>query len=436
MQNVNVTPTPAKEHPMSNVTIASASANLRAVCANLKARFKGRDEAIDLMAASVIAGEFMLFLGSRGEAKTALVQAFANAITDGEHFYVGLSQTSTIDDVLGGIDVPLYTKTGEYKRMTKGKLATCTTFAKDEIFKCAGQVLNGTLTPLSERMFEGVPMPVLWGAGMSNELPPELRGAKNGVPLPLSRGEESLLPFMDRFFYCVEVKPLAKGSADWCEVVFGNSAAADDGSRVSVEELRFLQREAKRVTWSPSATQAFIDLAVALDDGTHGDRVEVSTRRWVKARGVVQAHALLRGSSVCKPKDCKMLSFGLWTTPDQKTAIERAITATQPSGSEEISLTVAKIKGLHAAFKSKTLVLDENGKLSTTKSPVAANAPQYTSAGIALSTSIGKELRNLKNLALNADDDEDRAEAQAALDTLYKWGEEVDALTHAATKGR
>jgi MoxR-like ATPase len=421
---------------MPNMTIESASKNLRAVAANLKARFKNRDKEIDLMCVSAIAGEFMLLIGPRGEAKTAIVDAFSKCVTGARHFEEGLSKTSTIDQILGGVDVPALSSQGVFRRNTAGYLPECETFLLDEGFKAPSDLLNALLRVLSERRYQNTPTPTLFGVLASNEYPSELRRATNGVPTDLGPHEDSMLPFMDRFFYCSEVTSLPKGGDDWCSVVFDGCANADDGARVSVDELRFLQNAVKAVKIGQAAKEMIVRTAAGLDAGEiDGKRVVVSTRRWVKATGVAKAHALYRGGQTVKPRDLLDLEFALWTTPDQRGTVSQMLRLALPPSTGEGIVVVEEIEARAAHLRAGRLIYDTASKsYEVMPSPVSPSHEGFSLAATALDTAARRATRNLSQAQAAAEDDEDRAEIAAAIARLAKVTEEITVIAHKAAK--
>ena len=315
---------------------------VQTISAELNSRFRQRSEVIECMLASMIAGELVLLLGPRGEAKTAIVEALAEYITGGTHFSVGLAKSSTPDDILGGVDV-VALQNGTYTRNVNGFLPTATTFLLDEGFKSNNPTLQALLRVLSEREFQGVKIPAIFGAIASNELPPELRGQKGGKSADLGPFEDSLLAFYDRFFHKLEVQPLEAGTDDWNSVIFDNVSDSNNvkiTATVTPEEIRQLQKTVRDIAIPEAVKDAIRKLAISLAD--QKTNVHVSTRTWRKAIKVMQAHAWLAGRNAVQRTDLKWLEYALWTTPDQKLVIRAAIA--QLSSVEVQEANAAKIK--------------------------------------------------------------------------------------------
>jgi MoxR-like ATPase len=341
---------------------------IQQISAELNGRFRQRTDVIECMLASMLAGELVLLLGPRGEAKTAIVEALAEYITGGAHFSVGLAKSSTPDDILGGVDV-VALQAGTYTRNVNGFLPTATTFLLDEGFKSNNPTLQALLRVLSEREFQGVKIPALFGAIASNELPPELRGQKNGKSTDLGPFEDSLLAFFDRFFHKLEVQPLEAGSADWDSVIFGAvSETRNPKLFVTPSEIKDLQESVKKVVIPASVQDSIRQLAISLAD--QKTNVHVSTRTWRKAIKVLQAHAMLAGRTEVKRSDLRWLEYALWTTPDQKLVIRSAISGIGSPELKEALATENKVAELFSAYKRQHLQNNQNG-IVITDSPVS-----------------------------------------------------------------
>ena len=341
---------------------------IQQISIDLNARFRQRWEVIECMLASMLTGELVLLLGPRGEAKTAIVEALAEYINGGQHFSVGLAKSSTPDDILGGVDV-VALQAGTYRRNVNGFLPTATTFLLDEGFKSNNPTLQALLRVLSEREFQGVKIPALFGAIASNELPPELRGQKNGKSTDLGPFEDSLLAFFDRFFHKLEVLPLEAGSADWDNVIFGAvSETRNPKLFVTPAEIRDLQEAVKKVVIPESVQGSIRQLAISLADAK--TNVHVSTRTWRKAIRVLQAHAMLAGRMEVKRSDLRWLEYALWTTPDQKAVIRSAISSIGSPELKEALATENKVAELFSAYKRQYLQNNQNG-LVIMDSPVS-----------------------------------------------------------------
>jgi len=117
----------------------------------LKNRFVGRDEVIDLIALTVVAGEHLFLLGPPGTAKSALVRDFATSV-HGIYFEYLLTRFSEPNEVFGPIDL-VRLREGTVATVTTGMLPEATFVFLDELFNANSAILNNLLTVLNERIY-------------------------------------------------------------------------------------------------------------------------------------------------------------------------------------------------------------------------------------------------------------------------------------------
>ncbi len=370
--------------------------NLRLIQADLNRRFRKRETVVETMIASMLAGELVLLIGPRGEAKTAIVEALSGYISDGTHFSVGLAKSSTPDDILGGVDV-VALQSGVYRRNVEGFLPRATTFLLDEGFKANNPTLQSLLRVLSEREFQGETLPCLFGAIASNELPPELRGQKNGKTTDLGPFEDSLLAFFDRFFHKIEVEALQSGTSDWEDVVFGAVSESVASVRVTVDEIRRAQAAVFGVSLPEPVKAAIRKIAGDLAR----ESIHVSTRTWRKAMHVLRAHAFLDGRSEVRRSDLRWLSFAFWTTPDQRRRISEIVSASgSPELGEALSLELEVSEIMHF-YGSKGLIIKPTGEIEFSQTPVSGLSS--VSVQEPLTIQLKSHLTTLRQLETTAD---------------------------------
>jgi len=385
-----------------NRNLSDILSDLGAIRDDLNKRFRRCEKSVETMMASMLAGELLLLIGPRGEAKTAVVEALAAYIEDGQHFSVGLAKSTTPDEIVGGLDTPSYIKEGVYRRNVDGFLPTATTFLLDEGFKGSNPVLQSMLRLLSERTFEGRPVPTLFGAICSNELPPELRGQKDGKSADLGPFEDSLLAFFDRFFHKIMVEPLPVGTSDWDDVIFGGCSDVASSVRVSVSDVRTAQDAVSSVVIPDVVKDAIRELSGTLASGSAGSVVHVSTRTWRKSINVLKAHALLAGRTTVQRSDLLWLENALWTTPDQRSTLREALLSVGSPESAEALSTEAKVAEFFAAFQAKRLTVSSSGDLSVGEYPLSDQRASVASEPLAIW--LKQQAATLRQLEATAED--------------------------------
>lgn len=387
------------------------------------AAFRQRATEIEIALVGLATKLHSIWIGAPGDGKTMLAESIGRSIVDGDHFSIGISKSSTDADIFGGPDVPYMVSTGLYRRNTAGKAAKATTLLVDEGFKGEGALLQTMLRFLSENEYEGEATNLLWACIASNELPPELRGATNGIPIDLGPLEESLLAFMDRFFYKVEVSSLEPGSVDWEAVVFHGVAVNNSGTTLTVEEIKQVQAVVDQVTIPDNVLKAMRELATNLPaglDGVPDSRIKVSTRTWVKALRALKGHALVDGRTTVSLKDLRWLAHSFWLTPDQKGVVAEQIAKVLSARMSEADSSFRKIEDYVNANKEGRLIRDdspnaENGLKIESSRIVDKNDPRVATVGEKLLAFCQSEIDQLKDSLDNADDADDIEAIKAAI---------------------
>ncbi|KAI9188372.1 hypothetical protein H9P43_002763 [Blastocladiella emersonii ATCC 22665] len=147
-----------------------------------------RDEAVRVLLLSVLSGQNVLLLGPPGTAKSyAVNETMKRIVTPRPHFSTTLHATSTVDDLIGPIDVQSLTTVSVSQRNLGGMLADTELAFLDEIFKASKATLSCLMTILNERRIAN-------GSTMVDTPLHVCFGASNEVPL-----EASQAALMDRF---------------------------------------------------------------------------------------------------------------------------------------------------------------------------------------------------------------------------------------------
>src|SRR5438270_5326918 len=125
--------------------------------------FVDKQELIDLMLVTAVAGEPLLLVGPPGTAKSDLVLKFKDAlgVREDDYFEYMLTRFTEPSEIIGPIDINKL-RDGRYVRREQGKLPTARLAFLDEIFKSNSAILNILLTIINEKKFyqDGVPQPV------------------------------------------------------------------------------------------------------------------------------------------------------------------------------------------------------------------------------------------------------------------------------------
>lgn len=274
-------------------------ARLRAeVIDPLKARFVGRDEAVDLIALAVVAGEHLFLYGPPGTAKSALIRQFAAAVR-GNYFEYLLTRFSEPNEIFGPIDLAKL-RDGTVATVTAGMLPEAEFAFLDELFNANSAILNNLLTVLNERVYrrgaERHDLPLLSFFSASNHLP----------------DDDALKALFDRFLLRCHVDQLPRAAMP--QLLTAGWALERPQSlqaTVTADELRRLTDAVYAVDLTP-VRDRYADLAFRVRDLG----VALSDRRSVKVQKLIAASALLCGRSAAAAADLWVLRY-VWDRAEQ-----------------------------------------------------------------------------------------------------------------------
>jgi MoxR-like ATPase len=264
----------------------------------LKRRFVGRDEVVDLIALAVVAGEHLFLYGPPGTAKSALIRQFASSV-QGRYFEYLLTRFSEPNEIFGPIDLARL-REGAVATVTTGMLPEAEFAFLDELFNANSAILNNLLTVLNERVYrrgaEVHRLPLLSLFSASNHL----------------AEDEALGALFDRFLLRCHVDHLKREAmprllaAGWALERAGGTSTT-----VSAADLRALSRKVQDVDLS-SVTEPYAEVVFKVRDLG----VAISDRRAVKMLKLLAASALLSGRDAANPSDLWVLRY-VWDRVEQ-----------------------------------------------------------------------------------------------------------------------
>jgi MoxR-like ATPase len=288
------------------------------VLAPMKSAFVGKDEVIDLMGVSLVAGENLFILGPPGTAKSALVQELAQRIS-GQVFDYLLTRFTEPNELFGPFDIRKL-RDGELVTNTEGMLPEAAFVFLDELLNANSAILNSLLMVLNERIFrrgrETRKLPTLMVIGASNRLPED----------------DALHALFDRFLlrvHCDNVAPERLNevlSAGWRL----DQGQLERGTAVDVEDIRQLQRLIADVEIGV-VRPAYVALVERLRQAG----IPLSDRRAFKLQRLVAASALLCGRMQANATDLWVLRY-IWDREEQREVLN-ALVGASVAGADELA---------------------------------------------------------------------------------------------------
>ncbi len=268
------------------------------VVENLKRKFVGRDEVVDLIALAVVAGEHLFLYGPPGTAKSALIRQFAASV-QGRYFEYLLTRFSEPNEIFGPIDLAKL-REGAVATVTTGMLPEAEFAFLDELFNANSAILNNLLTVLNERVYrrgaEVHRLPLLSLFSASNHL----------------AEDEALGALFDRFLLRCHVDHLKRDAmprllaAGWAL-----ERSVPTNASVSAADLRVLSRKVHDVDLS-RVTELYSEVVFKIRDLG----IAISDRRAVKMLKLLAASALLSGRESAIPSDLWVLRY-VWDRVEQ-----------------------------------------------------------------------------------------------------------------------
>ena len=265
----------------------------------IKERLVGKDEIIEVLGVSLIAGENTFLLGPPGTAKSALVNELA-ARLGGTSFDYLLTRFTEPSELFGPFDLRRL-REGDLVTNTEGMLPEADFVFLDELLNANSAVLNSLLLTLNERVFrrgrETRAVPMLLAIGASNRLP----------------DDEALAALFDRFLlrvHCDNVETSRLGevlSAGW-----RRDKSSLDQAAMSVEDIRVLQDAVTEIDLSP-ALPAYLRAIERLREAG----MPISDRRAVRLQRVLAASAIICGRKHAEVSDIWVLRY-IWDVPAQR----------------------------------------------------------------------------------------------------------------------
>ncbi|MDX8367688.1 AAA family ATPase [Cytobacillus sp. IB215665] len=274
---------------------------------HLKAKYVEREDVIDAIFVSIVAGQHCLLIGPPGTAKSALVSDVAKMIDGWSYFQWLLTRFTTPEELFGPVSLKEL-ENGVYKRNTAHKLPEANLTFLDEVFKANSAILNALLTLINERLFynNGTPIktPLNTVIGASNEYPEE---------------QEGLEALFDRFLLRYELEYVGE-DANFLSMLknVGSSKTPDKLTVAEIDELQFL---ADMVVIPDEVLQTLLTIRTELKD----EGIRPSDRRFRQALSLIRANATLDQRPTAKLSDIMILRDGLWETVDQKSKVHEIV---------------------------------------------------------------------------------------------------------------
>lgn len=283
---------------------------IKEIMKQLSTTFVERDKAIECIWLAVLTRQNFILVGDPGTAKTAVVNASYMHIEGARIFSTLCGSFATEDKIFGPTDIKAFQE-GEYRKSTKGRLADCDFGFLDELLKSNEGTLNGMLTALNERTYEGKPIALRTCGAATNW--PELRARS-----------ENVAALWDRILLRCEVKDLTKQDQR-IKMLEAIDKVRDyqPAINISMAELDQAYAEIRAIDVSQQARLNMVKIQEALEK----KKITSSARRYGALQQVLRALAWLDDRNTVLLDDFDALSLGLWTARDDIDAVRAVVDA-------------------------------------------------------------------------------------------------------------
>jgi len=272
----------------------------------LNSYFVEREEVLHGLALAILSENNMLLLGPPGVAKSMIIRAWKNHISDAEKFEWLLTKFSSPEEVLGPLSLKALAE-DRYSRITVHKLPEAHFAFLDEIFKCNSGLLNSLLPVLNERIFHNdgkvVDIPLLTVVGASNEIPDT---------------DDGLDALFDRFLLKFMVKPIQE-EGNFKQMLM--TKAPPPEVMLSIAEIH----EAKAMVDAVEINEGMADVLIKLRRSLAGKGLHATDRTYNTAMKILKAEAFLQGRDQLIEDDFDILSNVLWTDPKDERPVRSII---------------------------------------------------------------------------------------------------------------
>jgi len=314
-------------------TSIPVSTRLKNAIVQLNGFFVERDVAVLSMAISLLTGMNYLLVGPRGTAKTVLSKALMSHIEGAVHFSTLLGSFSTLNDLIGRIDLAALQR-GEEKRKIEGKLLDCDTAFIDEALKGSDGVLNSLLGLLSdERDFDGVQVR-LWSVGSATNWP------------EVNRRNDRISALYDRFHIKIPVYPVqARDSRVKVLRASRKHYQPNPDAIVTLEELRACALEVAKVEICPEIES----LLCVIQERCLKEGLDVSDRKLGQWQRAIQANAWLAQREEVSVEDLDIIALMAW---DNEKDIQKAASIVTSCDLEIAQSLIKKVDAARQAYNS------------------------------------------------------------------------------------
>ncbi|MFI8553288.1 AAA family ATPase [Psychrobacter sp. NPDC077938] len=322
-----------KTQKLNDVNL-NIQARISKLLEELTADMYERNQTMAIALLGAITGHNTFLLGPPGTAKSLISRRLTAAFEVPKYFEYLMNRFSTPEEIFGPVSIKEL-KEDRYIRQIDDYLPTADFAFLDEIWKSSPAILNNLLTIINEHTFrngkEIIKVPLKSLIAASNEVPPP------------NQGLEALY---DRFVIRLFVPPIEQEN-NFNHLI--NSRLSSESPSVSpdliisYDEIEEWRNSLQSVTLSDDTLLVIKYIRQKLISKSEELEVYVSDRRWQRAAMLLKASAFCNGRTETNHSDALLLKYCLWTTMDNRGAVQNIVTSTIESCGFDTDINLAKL---------------------------------------------------------------------------------------------
>jgi len=322
-----------KTQKLNDVNL-NIQARISKLLEELTADMYERNQTMAIALLGAITGNNTFLLGPPGTAKSLISRRLTAAFESPKYFEYLMNRFSTPEEIFGPVSIKEL-KEDRYIRQIDDYLPTADFAFLDEIWKSSPAILNNLLTIINEHTFrngkEVIKVPLKSLIAASNEVPPP------------NQGLEALY---DRFVIRLFVPPIEQES-NFNHLI--NSRPSSESPTISPEliinynEVKEWRNSLQSVTLSDDTLLVIKYIRQQLISQSKKLDVYISDRRWQRAAILLKASAFCNGRTETNHSDAILLKYCLWTTTDNREAVQDIVTNAIESCGFDTDINLAKL---------------------------------------------------------------------------------------------
>jgi len=323
----------------SAMNLQNASIAIQGYIKAFNDAFMFRKEEIEILVLSLIIRKNACFVGSHGEAKSALIEQFAKGI-DKKFFGCQFNRFSTPDEILGHFSLSEMKNNDQYVRKYQGKLPDTEIAYLDECFNASGAMLQSLQKALNEKRID-------LGNGTELSIPMELAIASTNFHCSKN---PQLSAFWDRFFFRIETKNTVKqfnkkNFKKFLKLKRSGKLGKVD-QKLSNSIIEFFRGAMETATIPEHIDTKLYEIINTCTQ----NKIEISARRLVWIDDALKASALINGRATVNECDLDILKNCLWIHIDQYNQINSIVTKYSNTPMKDLKLALQDLEDMKINF--------------------------------------------------------------------------------------